>query len=210
VLNVENLLAGLTGAPAFPPYDLGRLDTAWSRVRHASSTETVRQRLAASPWLDPGAEDAAAIETWLQLSWAQRVSDEAAAAARLAAGWAALVVGRRRFVEDAATFEWKHLRLLGARWPEAGDLDAFRQCLPSDAALVLDGVSNPADLWRAEVRWWRTLDLSGQRLLRRPGSGPEAVVGAFSVLLADAHRVQGALELAARGDADEGVVDEVL
>ncbi|MFP4635990.1 MAG: hypothetical protein ACLFRD_09015, partial [Nitriliruptoraceae bacterium] len=42
VLNIEALLATLAGAPSLPPYDLGRLSTAWTRVRTATTAGQVR------------------------------------------------------------------------------------------------------------------------------------------------------------------------
>lgn len=211
-LDVESLLARLEGAPALPPYDLGRLDTAWDRLRSAESAGVVRQRMAASPWLDPGAEDPGSIVTWLRISWAQRVYDEIGVAARLASARAALVVAQDMFV-DAGTLAERRargLRLLGVAWPDAEDLASLRDRLPRDAAWILEGISAPTDLWRAEVRWWRTLDAEARGWLSHPGSGTEAVLGAFGVLLADARRVQAALELAARGASGEEEVDEVL
>lgn len=211
VLNVEDLLAGFAGAAQHPPYELGRLDTAWRHLRDARTPEAVRERLAASPWRDPGADDAAAIVTWLRLAWAQRVNEATEAAARIAAGWAALVAARHLLLGGrAAEVALANARLLGHRWIEAGDLTSLRERLPRDAAWVLDGVDSAGEIWRAEVRWWRALDADGQRLLHRPRSGADAVVGAFAVLLADAHGVQGALELAARTGRQDEVIGETL
>ncbi len=210
VLNVENLLAQLAGEPSLPPYELGTLGTAWSRVRGAGSAAAVRERLAASPWLDPGADDAAAIVTWLRLSWAARVTDEAEDAARAATGWAVLTAAADVLVGDRTRAGRPGVPGLGAGWAEAEDLRGFVRALPRQAARVLDDVAEPADLWRAEVRWWRGLDDEGERLLRRAGSGEAAVVGAFALLLADAHRVQGAIEVAARGGADSPEGGEVV
>jgi hypothetical protein len=212
VLNVENLLAGLGGAASLPPYDLGRLDTAWRRLRGAGSAAAVRARLADSAWLDPGADDVPTIVTALRLSWSRRVAAEADDAARLARGWAALVIARDLLAgsRTRAAAGVRPIRGLGLEHVEVGDLGHLRTTLPRDAAWVLDDVSVPADLWNAEVRWWRELDVAGGRMLGHPVSGAQAVVGTFAVLLADAHRVQGALELAARGGLDEEVAGATL
>lgn len=212
VLNVESLLATLAGAPSLPPYDLGRLSTAWPRVRSATTAAQVRGALASSTWLDPGSDDPAAIVTWLRLAWAHRVARDVAPASRLAAGFAALVVARDLLLGAAITGA-QHgapLQLLGSDWRRARDLADLEQRLPRDAAWVLAGIVELSDLWRAEVRWWRTLEDDGHVRLRQASSGPDAVVGAFSLLLADAHRVQAALELATWPDLDEEVIGETL
>lgn len=211
VRNIENLLAELHGGHAFPPYDLGRLDTTWNRTRGADSVSSVRAHLAVSPWQDPGADDVAAIVTWLGLSWAHRVAEEADRMARLAAGWAALVgandllVGARTHTGDRP----HGVRELGGGWGEARDIGELRERLPDDARWVFDDIEDPKDLWRAEVRWWRRLDEESHRWLRHPDAGADAVLGAFGAHLADARRVEAALEVAARG-RDSAVIDEVL
>lgn len=212
--NIENLLVGLTDASSLPSYDLGRLGTAWDRIREADSAEGVRDALATSSWRDPGDSDPATIVVWMHLSWAQRVADEVDVeeGSRMARAWAALVVARLLFVgEDRAPgTAADHLRLLGRDWREAGDPSELMERLPREAAWVLEDVSDPEDLWRAEVRWWRSLHDDGRKLLGGTGSGRERILGAFNLLLADAHRVQGALEFGARGGAEEEMLDEVL
>jgi hypothetical protein len=150
--------------------------------------------------------------TALRLSWSRRVAAEADDAARLARGWAALVIARDLLAgsRTRAAAGVRPIRGLGLEHVEVGDLGHLRATLPRDAAWVLDDVSVPADLWNAEVRWWRELDVAGGRMLGHPVSGAQAVVGTFAVLLADAHRVQGALELAARGGLDEEVAGATL
>jgi hypothetical protein len=212
VLNVENLLAGLSGADTLPPYELGSLGTAWRHVREAGSVDQVRAALAASRWLDPGADETATIVASLRLSWALRVAEHSADAARIAAGWAALVAARALLLgDDALVAPASRLsREFGGDWTEAQDPAGLAERLPHDAAWVLRDVDDPQQLWLAEVHWWRRLDDEAQRLVRHPGSGQAAVVGAFGMLLADAHGVQGALELAARGGGDEAMINELL
>jgi hypothetical protein len=146
------------------------------------------------------------------VSWAQRLSDEAEPALRLAAGWAALAAARHRYVGGAAGRDatLRHVRVLGRRWREAGDLESLRRRLPSEAAWVLEDLTDSTELWRAERRWWHELELAGRRWLRQPASGVEALVGAFALLLADAHRVQAAIEIAAWRGVEEDAVDEIL
>jgi hypothetical protein len=212
MLNIENRLAGLAGAPAHVPYDLGSLDTAWSRVREAGAPGGVRAELAASPWLDPGSDDLSSIVTWLRLSWAQRVARAVGAASRVTGGWAALVAARILLLggADRVTIPPHDVYVLGRDWRVAEDVAGLSRRLPRDASWVLDDIADPDELWRAEVRWWRALDDEGGRLLRRSTSGPDVVFGVFCLLLADAHRVQGALEFAARDVIDEDVFRATL
>jgi hypothetical protein len=186
VHNVENLLAELAGRPALPPYDLGLLDTAWVRLRTAGDHAAVAEVLRTSPWGDPDGDDPAAIVRRLRLAWCERVDTEVERASELAAGWAVLQA---------------------ARDPDASGI---RLRMAHDGAWVRTGDDVEAPAWQAEVRWWRALDERGRRWLQRPRAGVDAAVGAFCVLLADAHRVQGALGLAARGGDDEEAVHALL
>lgn len=211
VLNIENLLAGLAGAPAQPAYELGRLETAWRRVRGADTPAQVRAELARSAWLDPGAEDPATIVTWLRLSWAHRAAREDGML-RLASGWAALVAAGDLLLGEATRHKQSgghDVPELGVDWSDTTDLNGFTAHLPRDAAWGLESVAEPRALWRAEVRWWQAMDARGREQLRHADSGAAAVAGAFAALLADAHSVQAALELAARG-ADEDVIHALI
>ena len=210
VRNVENHLAGLTGGDRFVPYELGRLDTAWGRLRTTESPASLRRELARSRWLDPGDDAPGAIVTWLHMSWADRVADQADEAQALAGGWAALAAART--LRSGSGTEWPGhgIRVLGPDWFRAGDLPDLATRLPRAASWVLDDVVHPTELWRAELRWWRRLEQQGGEWLRQRRSGSEVVMGVFVVLVADAHCVAGALELAARGGASRGVVDELL
>ncbi|MFP4634415.1 MAG: hypothetical protein ACLFRD_01020, partial [Nitriliruptoraceae bacterium] len=146
------------------------------------------------------------------LTWAYRVARDLPPASRLVAGFAALVAARDLLL-GAATVPEQHgapLQLLGTDWRGSHDLGDLEQRLPRDAAWVLAGVVEPSELWRAEVRWWRTLEDDGHDRLRQARSGPDAVMGAFEVLLADAHRLQAALELARWPDLAEEVIGETL
>lgn len=186
VRNVEGMLEGFaTGAPA-RTHDLGRLETSWSRLRDASSSAQLRRALRGSTWGDPGGDEPGRIAAHLRRAWGERVQDLVAAAARPAAGWLALQAAR------------------------SGPLDGRPADGRRSGAWVLAGIDDRHDLWRAEARWWRALEEDGARLVRHPRGGADAVVGAFDLLLADAHWVEGALALAARGGADEEVVHALL
>ena len=186
VHNVENLLAGMSGGTVQPPYDLGRLDTAWDRLRTAGDPAEVAAVMRASAWGDPGAAQPVAIVRRLRVAWAERVDIEVEGASRLAAGWA----------------------VLQARGAASGT--PVRRRLLHEGAWVLAGRDQTEDPWRAEVRWWREVAEQGRQRLQRPDDGVAAAIGAFCVLLADAHRVQGALALAAQRGTDEEAIRELL
>lgn len=190
--------------PAEPPYRLGALATSWPRLAAAGSVAGLRATLATSPWGDPGGAGSRDIQLGMRLAWANRVATQVPAARAWAAGAAALLVarehlaGRRRLPGPAEALA---ARLLGRRWPAASSLAELAAALPAPARWVLDGVADPADLWAAEVRWWRRLRTDGARLLAAGGFGPGPIVGAVALLAADAWLVRGALEVAARGGA---------
>lgn len=212
VRNVENHLAGMTGAARFVPYDLGRLDTAWDRLRTTQSPAALRRELARSRWLDPGDDAPGAIVSWLHLSWADRVAEQVDAAQSLAGGWAALAAARTLGSTAGVRDDWPghDVRVLGPEWRRAGDVGDLASRLPRASRWVLQDVADTTQLWRAELHWWRRLAAQGGQWLQERRSGGDVVAGVFSVLLADAHCVAGALELAARGGAGRGVVDELL
>lgn len=208
VRNIENALAGLMGGATFPPYELGSLAGAWRQVRGAGSVADVRAALARSVWLDPGGDAPADIVRWLRLSWARRVAAHDTAATPIVEGWAALVAARELlFAGRDAVPALRRAHVLGRDATGIRDLADLADALPADARWVVRGIDEPRELWRAERRWWQRVEDDGGALLRHPRSGPAAVVGAFGVLLADAHGVQAALAVAARGRATEEAID---
>jgi membrane protein YqaA with SNARE-associated domain len=212
VRNVENHLAGLTGGDRFLPYELGRLGTAWGQLGATQSPAALRRELARSRWLDPGDDAPGAIVTWLHLSWADRVAQQADEAGTLAGGWAALAAARTLRGGPGTGDGWPGhgIRVLGTDWFRARDVPDLAARLPRPAGWVLEGITDASELWRAELRWWRRLERQGGEWLQQRRSGREVVLGVFGVLVADAHCVAGALELAARGGAGRGVVDELV
>ncbi|GAB7035466.1 V-type ATPase subunit [Streptomyces sp. NPDC021749] len=213
IANTEEHLRALRGTPLphpARPYQLGTLATAWPRLARTTSPAELRAVLAASVWGDPGDESPAAVATGMRTSAAVRTAAALPEAARWAAGRLALLVGREVFVvgrRPAKPAAERAGRLLGRAAVRATSFDDFRRHLPATARWALDGVDGTADLWRAEARWWDRLERDGSELLRgsRWGSGP--VVGAVALLSADAWRVRGALELAARGGGPAEVLD---
>ncbi|MFF4713207.1 V-type ATPase subunit [Streptomyces eurythermus] len=195
------------GAPAFdtgrlPPYHLGALATAWTRLARTRTPSELRATLAASVWGDPGGDTPAAVATGMRVSAALRLATAVPDAARWAAARLALLFGREVFVVGRRLPDVsvrRAARLLGPRAVGAGSYADFRHALPATARWLLDDVDEAADLWRAEARWWDAVERDGRELLRRSDFGPQPVVGAVALLSVDAWRIRGALELADRG-----------
>ncbi|MEU6371286.1 hypothetical protein ABZ876_37840 [Streptomyces sp. NPDC046931] len=188
--------------PAWQPYRLGALETAWRVLERAVTPAELRAALAVSPWGDPGAEAPWALITGMRMAAARRTAGAVPSARRWAQGRAALLTARERFVHR------RHLltparrnaaALLGSRAVDAPSFRDFRDRLPSAARWALEGVEEPGELWRAEAHWWRALHEDGAAMLREGRYGPRTMVGAVAVLSVDAWRVRAALESAARG-----------
>ncbi|KUL22185.1 V-type ATPase subunit [Streptomyces regalis] len=185
-----------------PPYHLGALAIAWTRLARTRTPSELRTALAASVWGDPGGDSPAAVATGMRVSAALRLATTVPDATRWAAARLALLFGREVFVVGRRLPDVsarRVARLLGPRAVGAGSYADFRQALPATARWLLEDVDEAADLWRAEARWWDAVERDGRELLRRSHFGPQPVVGAVALLSADAWRTRGALELAARG-----------
>jgi hypothetical protein len=210
IAGVDELLQRLAGRPSEEPFHLGALATAWPRLATARSTVELRERLAASPWGDPGETTARAMQLGMRLSWMARVGAELERATPWAAGAAALLVAHERFVagRDLPAMALARARsLLGADALEATSLAELARRLPSRARWALEEITGPQELWLAEARWWSRVERDGFALLRDPRLGPAPVLGAVAVLAADAWRVRAALEVAARGGRAMEVLD---
>lgn len=210
VANTAEHVRSLAGAPAGRRYRLGTLGMAWNRLSGTDSLGELRSELAASPWGDPGAETPWVLVTGMQLGWAGRVAASVPPAAPWAAGAAALLVARESFVRRRSlpeSLRRKVIALLGVDPADCPALEVFTARLAGEARWALSGTADPADLWRAEARWWTRVERDGHALLRRPGYGPDPVVGAVALLAVDARRVRAAVELAARGGRPLEVFD---
>jgi hypothetical protein len=205
ISNTEHHLSGPaaeTERPHPPPYRLGALAIAWTRLARTRTPSELRTALAASDWGDSGGDSPAAVATGMRVSAAVRLATAAPDAARWAAARLALLFAREVFVVGRRLPDVsvrRAARLLGPRAVGATSYADFRQALPAPAHWLLKDVDEPADLWRAEARWWEAVERDGWELLRRSSFGPGPVVGAVALLSADAWRTRGALELAARG-----------
>ena len=210
VADLEEQLLRLTGGSAEPPLRLGALALGGDRVAAASGRAELRAALATSPWGDPGADSPFAVATVTRLSWLHRVARQVPVAASWAAGAALLILARDRVLDGrtVAPAAAAHLRALtGAACLTSTTLSELRGSALPQARWVLDGVAEPADLWRAEARWWARVDRDGTALLHgTPFTGTTAT-GCGAALAADAWRVRAALESAARGGSHTEVLD---
>ncbi|MEU9124978.1 V-type ATPase subunit [Streptomyces sp. NPDC048506] len=205
IANVDDHARALSAAeprPPAKPYRLGSLAIAWPRLSGTSSPAELRAALARSVWGDLGADSAAGVAIGMRITAAERTAAGVPQAVHWAAGRLALLVGREMFLADRAltpSSARRAARVLGSEAVGAASFPDFLRRLPATARWVVDGIGTPADLWRAETRWWIRLEQDGRDLMRGSGLGSSPVVGAVAMLSADAWRVRGALELAARG-----------
>jgi hypothetical protein len=200
LVNLEDRIAYLSGAPLRRPFELGSLAVVWPRAAEAQSVPELRRTLAPSSWADPGGETPAEACLGLRLAWARRVAADVPAARSWAAGAAALLLARELFVVGlpVEALPLPTFRLLGGGWQVAGTFARFREALPPDAAWALDGVQGPEDIWRAEGRFWARVEADATELLRAGLAGPSVVVGAVALLAADTRRAAVLLAAAAR------------
>lgn len=210
IANIVGHLAQLNGQHQHSPYDLGSLATAWATVSRARSVAEVRAALRSSPWGDPGADELPALRLSLELAWARRAFDGVPGASEWAISTAALVIARVVAAGAGASLTPGAVRdtthLLGRRWQTTGSIAALVASLPRSAAKTLDGVTDPDDLWLAEVRWCAALDESGAALVARPRPDSATGAGVAAQLEADAWRVRAALAVAAGGGSSESEV----
>jgi hypothetical protein len=203
--NIEDRLAFLAGGEPTTPFTLGGLATAWPRLAEARTVAEVRDVLAGSPWGDPGGREPADVRLGLRLAWGRRVLQSVPDAGDWAAGAVALLVARELFLagrsaDDLATHRPPGI---GLHWAEAGSLRTLREALPAQSAWALGAVEEPADLWRAEVAWWRRVEQDAESLVHAPLMGEPMVIGSVVGLGVDAWRTAAALESAARGGTGE-------
>ena len=200
LVNLEDRIAYLGGAPLRPPFELGSLDVAWSAASGAQSLGELRSALAPSAWGDPGGETPAEFGLGLRLAWARRVAADVPEASTWAAGATGLLVARELFVTGLPvdTLPLPDFRLLGSAWPAARTYERFVEALPAQAAWALDAATDPDLLWRAEAGWWTRVEREARALLGSAVAGRNVVVGAAALLAADARRVAVALGAVAR------------
>jgi len=207
VANVDELLAAFSGRPAEPEFQLGALATAWPRLRRAGSGSGLRAVLAASDWRDPGGDTERAVRLGMRVRYAALGGPVRA----WAAGAVALLVAGEVCAGPVPgdTVLGEAGILLGPAALHAVSLAELADALPSSARWVLNGVSAPDGLWRAEAAWRSRVERDGLRLLAGGGLDDQVMIGAAAVMACDAWRVRAALELAARGGAPLDTYDEL-
>jgi hypothetical protein len=195
IANVDELLQALLGRPAGPEFQLGALATAWPRLARARSVAELRRNLTASAWGDPGGDSNADIRYGMRARWAARIASSGEQTGAWAVAASALLrAGKPGAPEPTAV-------------PNVGrpsrHVSGSRRPLAEPARPV-------AEPWQAEADWWRRVEADGAVLLRSAGPDSGPVLGALTVLAADARRVRTALELAARGGAPVEVYDALV
>ncbi|RZU53395.1 hypothetical protein EV385_5318 [Krasilnikovia cinnamomea] len=210
--NVDEQVLRCDGGAAADPFDLGALAVAWPRLAQASTRAELRDALAHSFWGDPGADSGWALTTVPRLVWLRRVAERIPVAAGWAGGAALLILAREQIIRgrplDAAAVAAAR-PLAGPGCLAATTVGALRDAADRRARWALDGVSGPEDLWRAEARWWGTVEKEGLQLVRGAGFTGKVAVGCAAVLAADAWRVRVALASAVRGGGFLDVFDAI-
>jgi hypothetical protein len=209
MVNVLDRYAYLAGAPHAPPFELGRLATAWTRLRGAGSPDQLREGLAHSRWGDPGADGPAAAARAMRIAWAERLLAVAPAARPWVLGALALEAARHVAFDEGAALraaDRRPLPGLGDGWRRARTLEELRKRLPKAASWALAGVEDATTLWTAEARWWGRVEADATRLVVQP-RGPLTVLGAVALLAVDAWRTCAALEVIAHREAGREVLD---
>ena len=210
--NVENHLRRLAGGAQPPPYRLGGLATAWPRLARATTADQVRSMLTASPWGDPGGQTTREIGLAMRTSLADRMIAAVPGAGSWAAGAVALLVAQVDAYDDADLPTQAHVyaeRVLGPHAMSPATLPEFAVRLGGPARWALADVVEPAELWRAQARWWARVETDGFALARTATAGPQILVGAAATMAFDAWRARAALELAARGGQPMEAFDAV-
>ena len=192
---VEERLAALAGGVVPAAFRLGAFATVHGLESVRSGSE-LRDLLRSSAWGDPGQDGAAGILTGMRLSWARRVLENAPEAAVWVYGALALGIARAQFLSSERTTPRLVPGIPGG-WEIARDVPELARLLPPRASWALAGATGPGDLWRAERAWWSRVE-SDARALTRRNAGRGVAVGVTVLLMTDAFRVAGALEVAAR------------
>jgi hypothetical protein len=210
--NIVEHLQQLRGRQAPPPFELGALSTAWTRVRATTSASALLEEVRASAWGEVTGADPPSLRDALTAAWLHRVAHEVPSARPWATVAALLLVARSQVLEGRPVPSSAITpldALLGRGWHAARSLDELRRGVDVPARGALDSVGPTEQLWTAEARLWTTqLAGDGRRLLRGPMPGTQPVVGAIAVLAADAFAVRAALAAVVSGHGAEEVLGD--
>ena len=203
--NIDARLAALTAdGREPPPFVLGGLATRWHRIEQARTVEEIGAALADSAWGTQAGHSAAELAIGLRVSWARRVWEAAPEAADWVLGASALLVARELLVAGSRAQVTQLRRLPGIRAEalDASTIGELRAALPARAAWALADVSDPSELWRAELEWWLRVEQESGAL-RRSREQRAVVVAAVALLAVDAQRTARALSAAAHPGGSE-------
>ena len=199
--NIDARLAALAGdGREPPPFALGTLGTAWGAAEQARTIEDVSDAVAGSPWALPRAHSPAELAIGLRVAWARRVAESAPGAADWVAGAGGLLVARELLVAKTSEHAEQLRRYpgIGDRALSAGTLSALRDALGARGGWALGAISEPYELWRAELAWWDRVEEDSRLLVRRSDDDDGVVLAAVALLAADAQRTARALRAAAQ------------
>ncbi|MFF0341307.1 hypothetical protein [Kribbella sp. NPDC004875] len=193
-----------------PYHELGSLALSWPRIAVTTSPQDLRSALARSSWGDPGDTTPDGLHDLLVLRWLRRIASEAPATVTWVTGAAVLVIARQMLAATSAAWTVPAAApLVGTEWVHARSVDSLRAAIPAAGRWVLEGVGEPADLWRAEAGLAARIESDGFRLLRQGTTGMEPFLGAVAVLAVDGWRVRVALGDASIGAGPGEVLDVV-
>jgi hypothetical protein len=199
LVNMEDRLATFVGVAPRTPYELGMLSSVWAAAAETQSPDELRRVLARSSWGDPGSDDIADIHLALRLAWARRVASQVPDARPWAAGAVAILLAGELFLAGRPVDEDLVRRAaLGGAWRDAASPADLRRLLPPFAAWALEGVDDVAELWRAELMWWRRVVADAERLAHGRLDRGDVVLGTVALLAFDAVLLTVALGVAAR------------
>ena len=181
-------------------FDLGTLGTAAAQFQAATMMTELEQILRRSSWGDAGhPQTIGALVDTLTISWLRRLA-ATAPASRDWAQYATVLVAARTVLVDGHKPERRLVELtrpfIGTEWSHATNLTVFSKALPRSCSAIIEGVTSPDELWRAEARLGVIIEADAMRLLRDPLPGPDIVLGALAVLAVDAWRLRAAIALA--------------
>lgn len=210
IANIEERLVYLEGGGHAAPYELGSLATAWKAVSNATTADAVREALARSRWGDPGSSEPAAMLLTLRLRWAAWIAMAVPDADVWSATACALLAARILFAPARPEIP-SNARAYGlpAGWHQAPSPFELRAMMPRQTSWILEGITDPSELWRAEARWWLRVKTDAREMLVRSWYGPTVVVAAVALLAYDAWLTRAALAAAERGAAARRVFDAV-
>ena len=201
LVNIEDRLANFGGAELRAPYELGMLSSVWAAAAATQSMDELRRLLAGSSWGDPGSDDAGGHPPRAPPRLGAQGRGPGAGGAPLGRRRRGAPPRRRSCSSPGGRSTTTSCAASGSagRGPQAGSLADLRELLPRVAAWALDGIDDLADLWRAELAWWRRVAADAERMTRGRLDGGDVVLGAVALLAYDAMLLTVALAVAARG-----------